>query len=143
MKLNYLLIACTLLFFGCKKEAFITPYSLTVSDGSVIEGNAGENKVIEFEVALDKAVSNGDSIRIEFTTVDGTAKNGQDFILPIPQASWDLVPQGTRTKKIQIEIVEDITKESDEDFSIIVTCPTNSNVKIVDGTGKGTILNDD
>ena len=140
MKLNYLLIASTLLFFGCKKEALITPYSLTVSDGSVIEGNVGENKVIEFEVALDKAVSNGDSIRIEFTTVDGTAKSNEDYIIPF--LKWDQMPTGTRTKKIQIEIVEDITKESTEEFSIVVSSPS-PNVKIVDGTGKGTILNDD
>jgi hypothetical protein len=140
MKLNYLFIATTLLFLGCKKDAISIPFSLTVSDGSVIEGNAGENKVIEFEVALDQAVSGSDNIRIEFTTADGTAKNGEDFI--IPQASWDLVPQGTRTKKIQIEIVEDVTKESNEEFSIVVSSPS-PNVKIVDGTGKGTILNDD
>ena len=141
MKLNYLLIATTLLFLGCKKDAVITPYSLTVSDGSVIEGNAGENKVIEFEVALDQAVSGSDNIRIKVATADGTAKSGEDFIVPLYD-DWGLVPQGTRSKKIQIEIVEDVTKESTEDFSIIVTCP-NSNVKIVDGTGKGTILNDD
>jgi hypothetical protein len=141
MKLNYLFIATTLLFLGCKKDAVITPYSLTVSDGSVIEGNAGENKVIEFEVALDQVVSNSDNIRIKVATADGTAKNGEDFIVPLFD-DWGLVPQGTRTKKIQIEIVEDVTKESNEDFSIIVTCPT-SNVKIVDGVGKGTILNDD
>ena len=140
MKLNYLFIASTLIFFGCKKDAISIPFSLTVSDGSVIEGNAGENKVIEFEVALDKAVSNSDNIRIEFITVDGTAKNGEDFI--IPQASWDLVPQGTRTKKIQIEIVEDMTKELTEEFTIVVSSPS-PNVKIVDGIGKGTILCDD
>jgi hypothetical protein len=141
MKLNYLLFASTLLFFGCKKDAVITPYSLTVTDASVIEGNAGENKVLEFEVALDQVVSNSDNIRIKVATADGTAKNGEDFIVPLFD-DWGLVPQGTRTKKIQIEIVEDVTKESNEDFSIIVTCP-NSNVKIVDGVGKGTILNDD
>lgn len=141
MKLNYLLIASTLLFLGCKKDAVITPYSLTVSDGTVIEGNAGENKVIEFEVALDQAVSGSDNISIKVATADGTAKSGEDFIVPLYD-DWGLVPQGTRTKKIQIEIVEDVTKESNEDFSIIVTCPT-SNVKIVDGVGKGTILNDD
>ena len=141
MKLNYLFIATTLLFLGCKKDALITPYSLTVSDGSVIEGNAGENKVIEFEVTLDQVVSNSDNIRIKVATADGTAKSGEDFIVPLFD-DWGLVPQGTRSKKIQIEIVEDVTKESTEDFSIIVTCP-NSNVKIVDGVGKGTILNDD
>jgi hypothetical protein len=141
MKLNYLFIATTLLFLGCKKDAVITPYSLTVTDASVIEGNAGENKVLEFEVALDQVVSNSDTIRIKVATADGTAKNGEDFIVPLFD-DWGLVPQGTRTKKIQIEIVEDVTKESNEDFSIIVTCPT-SNVKIVDGVGKGTILNDD
>jgi hypothetical protein len=140
MKLNYLLIASTLLFFGCKKDAISIPFSLTVSDGSVIEGNAGENKVIEFEVALDKAVSGSDNIRIEFTMADGTAKNGEDFIIPL--LNWDQIPFGTKTKKIQIEIVEDVTKESAEEFSIIVSSPS-PNVKIVDGTGKGTILNDD
>lgn len=141
MKLNYLLFASTLLFFGCKKDAVITPYSLTVSDGSVIEGNAGENKVIEFEVALDRAVSNSDNIGIKVAMADGTAKSGEDFIVPLYD-DWGLVPQGTRTKKIQIEIVEDVTKESTEEFSIIVSSPS-PNVKIVDGTGKGTILNDD
>jgi hypothetical protein len=140
MKLNYLLIASTLLFFGCKKDAISIPFSLTVSDGSVIEGNAGENKVIEFEVALDKAVSGSDNIRIEFTMADGTAKNGEDFIIPL--LNWDQIPFGTKTKKIQIEIIEDVTKESTEEFSINVSSPS-PNVKIVDGVGKGTILNDD
>ncbi|MEY3541406.1 MAG: hypothetical protein RLZZ204_218 [Bacteroidota bacterium] len=141
MKLNYLFIATTLLFLGCKKDAVITPYSLTVSDGSVIEGNAGENKVIEFEVALDQAVSGSDNIRIKVATADGTAKSGEDFIVPLYD-DWGLVPQGTRSKKIQIEIVEDVTKESTEEFSIVVSSPS-PNVKIVDGVGKGTILNDD
>jgi len=141
MKLNYLLIASTLLFWSCKKSEILVPqYDLTVSDGSIIEGNAGENKVIEFEVALDEAVSGSDDIRIEFTTADGTAKSNEDYIIPF--FKWDQMPTGTRTKKIQIEIVEDITKESTEEFSIVVSSPS-PNVKIVDGTGKGTILNDD
>jgi len=141
MKLNYLLIASTLLFFGCKKDAISIPFSLTVSDGSVIEGNAGENKVIEFEVTLDQAVSGSDNIRIKVATADGTAKSGEDFIVPLYD-DWGLVPQGTRTKKIQFEIIEDVTKESNEEFSIVVSSPS-PNVKIVDGIGKGTILNDD
>jgi hypothetical protein len=35
-----------------------------------------------------------------------------------------------------------VTKESNEEFSIVVSSPS-PNVKIVDGIGKGTILNDD
>jgi hypothetical protein len=140
MKLNYLFIASTLLFLGCKKDALITPYSLTVNDASVIEGNAGQNKIIEFEVTLDQAVVAGDNVRIDFKTVDGTATSNTDFVIPF--MTWELVPQGTRTTKIQIEIVEDMTKESAEEFSIVVSSP-NKNVKIVDGIGKGTILCDD
>ncbi len=140
MKLNYLFIASTLLFLGCKKDAVTTPYNLTVSDASVIEGNAGESKFIEFEVSLDQAVAAGENVRVDFKTVDGTAKSNADFNIPF--ATWELVPQGTRTRKIQIEIIEDLTKESVEEFSIVVSSP-NKNVKIVDGIGIGKILCDD
>ena len=140
MKLNYLFIASTLLFLGCKKDAVTTPYNLTVSDASVIEGNAGESKFIEFEVSLDQAVAAGENVRVDFKTVDGTATSNADFNIPF--ATWELVPQGTRTRKIQIEIIEDLTKESAEEFSIVVSSP-NKNVKIVDGIGVGKILCDD
>ena len=141
MKLSYLFIASTFLFLGCKKDAVITPYSASISDGTIIEGNNGEAKVIEFEISLDAVVFGSTPVTVQVKTEGGTAVNNEDFI---PLINWDQIPfnAGEKTKKIQIQIVEDNTKESNEEFTILLD-DVSTNVKIVDGIGKGTILNDD
>lgn len=144
MKLKYLFVASSLLFLGCEKDARQTdvPYGVAISDGNVIEGNAGQNKVIEFDITLDAAVFGSDNVTVEVITQEGTAKNNEDFV-PVPLGRL-ITPfaVGEKTKKIQIEIVEDAVKEADEEFSVVINS-VSANAKIVDGTGVGKILNDD
>jgi hypothetical protein len=142
MKLKYLFVASSLLFLGCEKDARQTdvPYGVAISDGNVIEGNAGQNKVIEFDITLDAAVFGSDNVTVEVITQEGTAKNNVDFVPLVRQITP--FASGEKTKKIQIEIVEDAVKEADEEFSVVINS-VSANAKILDGTGVGKILNDD
>lgn len=136
-----LVLLLAALFSGCKKEGVIgyIPFGVSISDGSVAEGNSG-NQVIEFDIKTDAVVSGSEKVTIQVSTQDGTAKAGTDFIAKNGfQVSF--LP-GEQTKKIQIEIVEDLVKESDETFNVVIK-GVSSNVKLTDANAIGTILCDD
>lgn len=136
-----ILLLGVILLGGCKKEGrpVITPYGVSITDGSVIEGNGG-NVVIEFEVKTDATVFGTDKVTVWLTTVEGSAKSGTDFVarnnVEVSFAA------GEQSKKFQVEIVEDTVQEPNETFSVVVNS-VSANAKIVDGTATGTIQNDD
>ena len=141
MKKIPLILLLVTLFSGCKKEAVTDyiPFGVSISDGSVAEGNSG-NQVIEFDISTDAVVFGSEKVTIQVSTQDGTANAGADFIAK-NGIEVSFLP-GEKTKKFQIELVEDAVKESDETFSVIIK-GASLNAKILDATANGTILNDD
>src|SRR6185295_12716610 len=110
--------------------------TLSIADASVVEGNAGttpENLVVT--LSPPQAVP----VTVSFTTVDGTATVADNDYLPL---SGTLVfGPGETTQVVSVSVVGDLQVELDETYTVVLSNPVNAT--IADGTGVGTIVNDD
>ena len=96
------------------------------------------NSIFRFEVRLD--ASNSDQVTVDYETVEGTAKAGEDFT----SVSGTLVFEpGDFTAQIEVPIVIDDALEPDEQFTVVLSNPVNGYLKGNQQVATGTILNDD
>lgn len=111
------------------------PATVSVNDVSVAEGNAG-TATATFTVSLSKAWPV--PVLVSYATADGTASAGSDYTA----TSGTLVfsPMET-TKPVAVSVVGDTVTEANETFSVVLTQVAGA--VVADGTGRGTILNDD
>jgi hypothetical protein len=112
----------------------ITP-RLTVSDASGKEGDAG-TRAMTFRVTLN--ASNGLSAAVHWTTANGTATAGSDYV----RASGILyLPPGQTSATITVLVNGDRRKEPNETFHLRLSQPNGAT--IADGNALGRIVNDD
>lgn len=134
--MNYLL--CILLLIGCGDTTTVPPQEelprLSISNVTLFEGN--DETVFNFLVSTSKAWD--DEISFDFATKEGTAGEATDYV----ENSGTLrIKPGDRSIKIPVEIVVDEWKETDEEFTIVLSNAMNAT--ITQGVGIGTIRNDD
>jgi hypothetical protein len=116
---------------------------LTLSQPApVIEGGGGTTTAISFTVTLNKATTG--SFNVSYTTVDGTATAGEDYV----QTTGTLHFGGTAGESytITVPVNGDGKIEADELFTIALGTPDNTfnNRLGVNGTPvTGTIMDDD
>nr|MBS9773529.1 hypothetical protein [Gammaproteobacteria bacterium] len=108
------------------------PPKLSIDDQTVNE-DAG---TMTFTVTLDGATPT-DSVTVDWTTVDGSAKAGEDYTSA--NGTLTFAPNET-TKTITIDITDDYLAEATETFDIQLTNAVNAT--IVDDKGVGTILDE-
>ena len=108
---------------------------LWISSERVQEGNTG-TRPMTFSVRLQKKASS--AVSVDYTTVDGTAIAGSDFTAISGRLTF---AAGETEKTITVSILGDLLYEPDEAFSVRLSNPAGA--KIQDGTGCGTIDNDD
>lgn len=111
------------------------PPTLSISDVSVTEGNSGE-LMANFVVTLSAASAN--AVSFDFATQQDTATDGSDFSGGVGSMQ---IAAGNTSAVISIPIYGDTTVEPDESFFVQLSNPLNATID--DGTGVGTILNDD
>jgi len=109
---------------------------ITFDDVSVPEGSGGSSTV-QIKLTLDHAFSK--PVTLSWSTVDGTAKGGQDFTAVSGQ-TLTFQPNETQ-KNIEVTVVADDIKEADETFQVRVTNPTNA--ILLKETAVVTLKNDD
>ncbi len=109
---------------------------LTIDDVVVQEGNAGSSDAV-FTVTLSRANPQA-AVQVDFATSDGTATAGSDYTAV---AGTMAIPAGQLTGTIRVPILGDGVVEPDETFFVDLNRPVNA--LILDGQGKGTIMNDD
>ena len=102
---------------------------------SVTEGDAG-TKTATFEVSLSAA--SGQTITTNFATSSGTATEGVDFEDATGALTFE---PGQTTKTIAVTVNGDTVFEANETYHVNLSAPTNAS--IADGSGLGTIANDD
>jgi beta-glucanase (GH16 family) len=113
----------------------VTP-KMSFNDIIMAEGNGGMN-TLEVTLTLDQGSSK--QISVVYSTIDGTAKAGQDFTAASNQ-TITFKPNETQ-KKILIPLVADDIKEADESFLVRVESPIN--VILLKGSASITLTNDD
>ena len=110
--------------------------SFSINDVTMSEGNAGQTA---FVFTVTKTGSNGAASTVNFQTQDGTATvAGNDYAAN--NGTLNFGPSDT-TMQVTVQVNGDTTPEPDETFTVNIAA--GSNATIGDGTGLGTITNDD
>jgi hypothetical protein len=123
---------------GCTKNCPPAGPALSISDALVTEPDAGTAE-ITFTVTLSPTSSG--TVTVGYSTANGT-KNGATAPSDYLAASGTLtfVP-GDTSEPISVTVNGDLVPEPNETFTVILSGA--SGASIADGTGVGTILNDD
>ncbi|WP_185783799.1 beta strand repeat-containing protein, partial [Croceivirga lutea] len=116
-----------------------TSGSVSVADFSVNE-NSG---TVDFVVTYT-GITVATPFTFDYVIADGTANSGSDYAVTLTgQISF---PAGTNDgdqQVVTVTLVDDAVVETDETFDITISNSSTALVTIADGTGTGTILNDD
>ena len=112
--------------------------ALSISDVTLAEGNAGTT-AFTFAVTLDSPAGAG-GVTFNYATADGTAAAADNDYEPA--AGPAAIPEGQSSAEITVQVNGDAAQEPpSETFTVSVSNVAGASV--LDGTGQGTILNDD
>ncbi len=112
-----------------------TTPTLSINDVSVTEGQS--SSILSFTATLSAAVSN--TVVVQFASSDGTATVADsDYQANAGTLSF---PPGVTTRDIAIVVNGDLKLETNESMSVTLSAPGGAT--IADGSGQGTITNDD
>jgi hypothetical protein len=110
---------------------------ISVDDQSVTEGNSPDTTTMTFNVTLSNP--SDQTITVDYTTNDGTATTADgDYATASGTLTFD---PGQTAKTVDLTVNGDNTHESDETLTVDLSNASNAN--LLDGSGKGTILDDD
>ncbi|MBC2838813.1 Calx-beta domain-containing protein [Robiginitalea sp. SC105] len=113
--------------------------TISINDVSTTEGNGG-TKNFNFTVSVD---GGGDALaNIGFTinTANGTATVANNDYVALTGVSGT-INSGSNSTQVTVVVNGDTTPEPNETFSVVLSNPSNATIN--DGTGTGTITNDD
>jgi hypothetical protein len=113
--------------------------TIAIDDVSQVEGDSGTT-AFTFTVTLSGGVSGG--FTVPYSTSDGSATTADaDYTA----ASGTLTFSGTdgETETVTVTVNGDTIVEADETFTVTLGTPSNPDVTITDGSGLGTLVNDD
>jgi large repetitive protein len=111
------------------------PASLTVSDVSILEGNAGTRNAL---VTVTLTGSSNPTVSVVYSTANGTAVAGSDYQAVSGTLTFT---KGVTSKSILVPVIGDTLVESNEAF--FVNLKNAKHATIADGQGAVTIVNDD
>lgn len=115
---------------------YVAPPSISIADVRLVEGNAGTS-TMTFTASLSNAFPK--PVSVSYTTRDGSATTaGSDYTAAA--GTLQFAPGETR-KTIGVTINGDTDFETDENFLMVLSAPTNG--RISRGTAVGTITNDE
>ncbi len=140
---NLLLLLLITIFFciaacGEKSGNDSTPVpelpNISIGSATLFEGD--ENQTFRFQVSVSAEIE--EVIRVDFVTSGVTAQEEIDFIRTEGTLN---IEAGERTAFVDVPILADTLKESDEEFKVLLSNAVNA--VIFNGEGLGTIRNDD
>jgi Zn-dependent metalloprotease len=109
--------------------------TISIRDARVDEGDHGR-KAMKLKVRLSS--STDVPVTVGFETANGTAKSGSDYVRV--SGSLTFAP-GTVSRDVTVQVIGDNTDESNETFTVRLRDARNATIE--DGSGKGTIVDDD
>jgi uncharacterized repeat protein (TIGR01451 family) len=109
---------------------------IRINDVSVVEGDPPTLTPATFTVSLTAPSS--DAVSVGYATNPGTASSPADFVATSGTATF---APGQTTAAVTVQVKGDLIDEPDETFSVVLSGATNS--VITDGTGVGTIVDDE
>ena len=112
---------------------------LSIDDVTVTESSAGTPTAV-FTVSLLPA--SGQQVTVDYVTMDGTATAGSDFT-GVSSAQTLTFAVGETSKTISIPVLNDTTREADEDFTVVLSNESGAEISATDNPGTATIHDDD
>lgn len=116
---------------------------LNIDDQSIVEGDSG-TQTMTFTVTL--SAPSAQNVTVAYTTQNGSAvaggtlaSGGKDYG---PKSGTLTFTPGQTSKTIDVTINGDVANEADEIFTVVLSNPSTT-AQIQNGTGTGTIVNDD
>ena len=109
--------------------------AMSINDPTITEGNSG-TKNLTFTITLTNPSDS--TITADYATADGTAVAPGDYAAKTGSVSF---APGSTTRTVNISIKGDTAVEPDENFLVNLSNPANATIS--DGSGQGTIQNDD
>lgn len=124
---------------GGQSFGTVVAETVAIADASILEGNTGTTTLV-FTVTRS---GNTGAFSVDFATVPGTASAGSDYLAQASTLSF--AAGGALSQNISITIIGDSTAEPDEIFTVTLSnlVGTAGTTTIADGSGTGTIQNDD
>ena len=110
---------------------------VSLGDATVVERNpANGNATIKFTASLDQRV--GEIVRVDFTTVNGSAVTGRDFHA---KSGTIVIPANAFSTRIGVTVLSDKVKEGNETFIVALSNPRIA--RMGRGGGISTIIDND
>jgi hypothetical protein len=109
--------------------------TLSITDVASAEGNAGTRAFV-FTVQVSGSLRG--SASVNFSTANGSAHAGEDFVTVSGPLSFD---RRTKSRTVTVPVVGDTVDETDETFQVGLSGASGATIS--DATGMGTILDDD
>jgi hypothetical protein len=109
--------------------------TLSVADASTIEGNSGPRALV-FTVTASGPLKG--SVGVAYATANGSAVAPGDYAATSGTLAFD---RRNKTRTVTAQVAGDTLDEVDETFQLLLSSP--SGATIADGTGVGTIVDDD
>ncbi len=113
-----------------------------VTEGDPVGGNDNPDTYVTFTVTKTGLTS--ETVTVKYNVVEGSAVEPEDYFIDggtDPLSGTLTFAPGETTKTITLKITDDQSVEGTETFSVMLSDPTNAT--IADGTGIGTIIDDD
>lgn len=121
------------------------PYRLSVSDVSLLEGNAGTRQAV-FTVTMRHPgpgfVAPPGQVFLSYQTVAGTAAAGGDYTSASSSLIFNAISARAATKTVSVTVRADTVDEGDEQFALHLF-NQSANAAIADADGAATIRDDD
>jgi hypothetical protein len=112
--------------------------TLSIDDVTLDEGSPSGTTIFGFTVTLSAA--SGQTVTVNYATANGSATTGDSDYTGIGSTQLTFTP-GQTSRPVNVTVQRDVKFELDETFNVNLSTPTNAT--IADGTGLGTITNDD
>ncbi len=111
-----------------------TTSTLSIADASVIEGDTGDDRILEFQLSLDPPSTSFTTL--DFATSPGSATAGSDFTSTSGQL---IIPAGAISTNINVLVIGDNDDETEEDLTLTLS-NLSSNATFGNDSATGTIL---
>ena len=133
MRRRSLGVTAILSFLGCAAAFPALAANISINEVTVTEGQTAV-----LTVSLDARVERG-NVRVDYTTEDGTAAAGQDYVASSGRVQFR---RGDLTQEISVQTIQNTVEEGTETFTVVLSNPSRGDT-ITDNTGVVTILDDD
>jgi hypothetical protein len=111
--------------------------TLSIASAAIMEGNTGR-RLLSFTVSLSATTVLPVSFR--WNTINGTALAGRDYLAGSGAAT---IAAGQRTATINVWVLSDWVRESDERFFVGLSASVNATLSTTASRATGLIVNDD